>query len=55
MGAVNGTAKFISSAAVGGLWTLISPTFSFGLAALLMALGTVLLAGVQRMSDDATN
>ena len=44
LGTVNGTAKFISSTAVGVLWTAISPEFSFGLAAALMAAGTVALA-----------
>jgi hypothetical protein len=40
---VNGTAKFISSTAVGLLWTLVSPVLSFGVAALLMAAGTAAL------------
>lgn len=43
LGTVNGTAKFVSSTAVGVLWTTVSPVFSFGLAALLMAAGTVVL------------
>jgi MFS family permease len=43
LGTVNGTAKFISSTVVGVLWTAISPVFSFGLAAALMAAGTVVL------------
>ncbi len=43
LGTVNGAAKFISSAVVGILWTAISPVFSFGLAAALMAVGTVVL------------
>ncbi|MBV5316293.1 MAG: hypothetical protein JZU50_00655 [Desulfobulbaceae bacterium] len=42
-GTVNGTAKFVSSTAVGVLWTAVSPVFNFGLAALLMAAGTVVL------------
>jgi hypothetical protein len=46
LGTVNGTAKFISSTAVGFLWTLVSPVFSFGLAVLLMAAGTVALMRV---------
>jgi len=41
LGTVNGSAKFISSSLVGILWTAVSPTFGFGLAALLMAAGTV--------------
>jgi MFS family permease len=44
LGTVNGTAKFVSSTAVGVLWTAISPVFSFGLAAGLMGLGTLMLA-----------
>jgi predicted MFS family arabinose efflux permease len=48
LGTVNGTAKFISSTAVGLLWTLVSPVFSFGLAALLMAAGTGALVRVRK-------
>lgn len=44
LGAVNGGAKFVSSAAVGTLWTLASPVLAFGLAAALMGLGTLALA-----------
>jgi MFS family permease len=43
LGVVNGTAKFISSAAVGVLWTAASPVFGFGAAAGLMAAGTIAL------------
>jgi MFS family permease len=43
LGTVNGVAKFISSAAVGVLWSAVSPTLSFSIAALLMAAGTVAL------------
>jgi len=43
LGTVNGTAKFISSTAVGVLWTAVSPVVGFGLAALLMAIGTLAL------------
>lgn len=43
LGMVNGASKFVSSTAVGVLWTAVSPTFSFGVAALLMAAGTVAL------------
>jgi hypothetical protein len=43
LGTVNGTAKFISSAAVGLLWTILSPVFSFAIAAFMMALGTIAL------------
>jgi hypothetical protein len=43
LGTVNGAAKFISSAAVGVLWTVVSPTFAFGIAAVMMVLGTFAL------------
>ena len=43
LGTVNGTAKFISSTMVGVLWTVVSPAFSFALAALLMGLGSLAL------------
>ena len=43
LGTVNGTAKFISSALVGGLWTAISPMAGFGVATLFMAAGTAAL------------
>ena len=48
LGTVNGAAKFASSAAVGALWTLVSPILGFGLAAILMAAGTVALARVDQ-------
>lgn len=47
LGTVNGTAKLISSTAVGVLWTAVSPVFGFALAATLMAAGTVALAGMR--------
>ena len=43
LGTVNGTAKFVSSTVVGLLWTVVSPEFSFGMAAVLMAAGTFAL------------
>jgi MFS family permease len=43
LGVVNGSAKFISSAAVGLLWTVVSPAFAFGMAAVVMAAGTIAL------------
>ena len=43
LGVVNGTAKFISSAAVGILWTAVSPVLGFGVAAIMMTGGTVAL------------
>ena len=44
LGTVNGTAKLISSSAVGLLWSASSPVVAFGLAAVLMTFGTVALA-----------
>jgi MFS family permease len=55
LGTVNGAAKFISSTAVGVLWTSVSPVFSFGLAAGLMALGTVMLARSLSQIGDRMN
>jgi hypothetical protein len=46
LGTVNGTSKFVSSSLVGVLWTVVSPVFGFGLAALLMAAGTTALLRV---------
>jgi len=48
LGTVNGIAKFISSTMVGVLWTAVSPMFSFGLAAMLMVVGTFVLLLVNR-------
>jgi predicted MFS family arabinose efflux permease len=48
LGTVNGTSKFVSSTVVGVLWTVVSPVFGFGLAALLMAAGTMALLRVRR-------
>jgi MFS family permease len=48
LGAVNGVAKFASSASVGVVWTVVSPEAAFALAALLMGLGTVLLGTLRR-------
>lgn len=41
LGAVNGAAKFISSTTVGVVWTVVSPTFAFALAAGFMLAGTL--------------
>lgn len=54
LGTVNGVAKFISSTAVGILWTVISPLFSFALAALLMFAGTLALAQLRDHVVDTT-
>ncbi|MFN3581287.1 MAG: MFS transporter [Pseudomonas sp.] len=43
LGTVNGVAKFVSSASVGVVWTAVSPVAAFGLAALLMTVGTLAL------------
>jgi MFS family permease len=51
LGAVNGTGKFVSSTAVGVLWTIFSPVLSFGLAALLMGTGTIALARMATTRD----
>jgi MFS family permease len=48
LGTVNGTSKFVSSTVVGVLWTVVSPVFGFGLAAVLMAAGTMALLRVRR-------
>ena len=47
LGTVNGTAKFVSSATIGLVWTAVSPTLGFGLAALLMAAGTLAMLRVR--------
>lgn len=47
VGTVNGLSKFVSSTAVGIMWTLVSPTFSFGIAALVMLSGAITLASVR--------
>ncbi|GIK45000.1 MAG: MFS transporter [Betaproteobacteria bacterium] len=47
LGTVNGAAKFASSAAVGVIWTAISPVAAFGFAAALMAVGTLALLRVK--------
>lgn len=44
LGTVNGTAKFVSSTAVGVIWTGVSPVFGFAVAMVLMAAGTLALA-----------
>ena len=47
LGTVNGAAKFVSSTAVGVLWTAVSPIFSFAAAGFLMAAGTLALIRVR--------
>lgn len=49
LGTINGVAKFMSSGTVGVVWTAVSPTLGFGLAAFLMLLGTLALL---RVGDD---
>lgn len=48
LGATNGAAKFVSSAAVGALWTAVSPVAAFAVAGVLMCAGTVAIATVRR-------
>ncbi len=48
LGTVNGTAKFVSSTVVGLIWTVVSPIFSFALAALFMTVGTVVLLWIKK-------
>jgi hypothetical protein len=47
LGSVNGVGKLVSSATVGFLWTAVSPAAGFGLAAALMAMGTLALTRVR--------
>ena len=47
LGTLNGTTKFISSAAVGLVWTAVSPVLGFGLAAAMMFVGTLALLRVK--------
>ncbi len=47
LGTVNGTAKFLSSASVGVVWTLASPGVAFALAASFMLAGTLALLRVR--------
>ncbi len=44
LGTVNGIGDFGASFIVGGLWTALSPAAAFGFAALMMAIGTVVLS-----------
>jgi hypothetical protein len=48
LGTINGVSKLVSSSAVGMLWTVASPVIGFGLAAGLMAAGTVTLALISK-------
>ncbi len=48
LGTVNGIGKLVSSTVVGVLWTVASPVLGFGLAAVLMAAGTLALTRVRR-------
>lgn len=47
LGTVNGTTKFLSSAAVGVIWTMVSPELAFALAAGFMLAGTLLILRVR--------
>jgi MFS family permease len=44
MGTVNGVGDFAASAAVGTLWTAVSPVYAFAIAGILMLLGTLVVA-----------
>jgi MFS family permease len=44
LGTVNGIGDFVSSATVGFLWTAVTPVLGFGVAAGLMAAGTIAMA-----------
>ena len=48
LGTINGSAKFLSSASVGVVWTAVSPEAGFALASLLMAIGTLRLLQVTK-------
>lgn len=47
LGAVNGAAKFLSSASVGVVWTVVSPSAAFALAAGFMLAGTLAILRVR--------
>ena len=47
LGTVNGAAKFLSSASVGVVWTAVSPSFAFALAAGFMLAGTLAILRVR--------
>jgi len=47
LGTVNGTAKFLSSATVGVVWTAVSPVLAFALAATFMLAGTLAILRVR--------
>lgn len=48
LGSVNGIGDFVSSVAVGVLWTMVSPILGFGLAAFVMMLGALAMATLVR-------
>ncbi|WP_082033708.1 MFS transporter [Pseudomonas sp. PI1] len=51
LGTVNGTAKFVSSATVGLIWSAISPVLAFICAAVLMVCGTIALSRISAQRD----
>lgn len=53
LGSVNGVGKLASSVVVGGVWTAVSPAAGFGMAAAMMAVGTIALARVGSSSVQA--
>jgi MFS family permease len=48
LGAVNGIGDLIASGLVGTLWTTVSPVAAFGAAAMLMLVGTLMMATLPR-------
>jgi hypothetical protein len=50
LGTTNGTAKFISSAGVGLIWSALSPVLGFAFATITMAAGTVMLARLRHLN-----
>jgi len=46
LGTVNGVGDLVASAGVGLLWTVAAPAAAFAAAALVMALGAALVAGL---------
>lgn len=51
LGTVNGIGDFVSSSLVGFLWTAFSPVIGFGVAAFVMALGTLFMTRVANLSE----
>jgi MFS family permease len=54
LGVVNGIGDFVSSIAVGLLWTVISPMVGFCYAAVVALAGAILMARIRRRNDSPT-